>query len=43
MYLISAERYQNAEVGFLRVTKTDDIWLSMKNIHDGLGLISCLI
>ena len=37
-YLISAERYQNAEVGFLRVTKTDDIWLSMKNIHDGLGL-----
>ena len=38
MYLISAERYQNAEVGFLRVTKTDDIWLSMKNIHDGLGL-----
>ena len=38
MYLISAERYENAEVGFLRVTKTDDIWLSMKSIHDGLGL-----
>ena len=25
MYLISAERYKNAEVDFLRVRKTDEI------------------
>ena len=38
MYLISAERYKNAEVDFLRVRKTDEIFVSMKNIHHGLGV-----
>ena len=37
MYILSAERYKNAKVDFLRVRKTDEIWVSMKNVHDGLG------
>ena len=36
MYLISAERYKNAEVDFLRVRKTDKVWVFMKNVHDSL-------
>ena len=41
MYLISAEGYIQARyiiVHFLRVGKTDEIWASMKNIQDGLGV-----
>ena len=38
MYLISAERYKNAEVDFLRVRKTDEIWVIMKIFHDGLDI-----
>ena len=38
MYLISAEGYKNADVHFLRVRKTGEIWVSMKNVHKGLGL-----
>ena len=38
MYILSAERYKNAKVDFLRVRKTDEIWVSMKNVHDGLGV-----
>ena len=34
MYLISAQGYTNAEVCFLRVKKTGEIWESMK---EGLG------
>ena len=37
MYLISAEGYINAETDFLKVRKTDKIWVSMKNVHDSLG------
>ena len=37
MYLISAEGYENAEVDFLKIRKADKIWVSMKNVHDGLG------
>ena len=40
MYLISAEGYINAGVCFLRVTKTCEIWASMKNLHKGLGVRS---
>ena len=36
MYLISAERYKNSEVGSLKIRKTDKIWVIMKNVHDGL-------
>ena len=37
VYLISAEGYKNAEVDFSKIRKTDKIWVSMKNVHDGLG------
>ena len=43
MYLISAEGYVNAEVNFLRVSKTDKIWVSMKNGQDGVGAKTCRI
>ena len=38
MYLISAEGYENAAVHFLRVRKTGEIWVSMKNVHNSLGV-----
>ena len=30
MYLISTERYKNAEVNFQRIRKTDEIWVNEK-------------
>ena len=38
MNLISAEGYKTAKVNFLKITKTDEIWVSMKDIGDGLGV-----
>ena len=38
MDLTSDERYKNAEVNFLKIRKADEIWVSMKNGHDGLGV-----
>ena len=38
MYLISSEGYKKAGVHFLRVIKTGEIWVSMKNVHKGLGV-----
>ena len=38
MYLISTEGYQNANVHCLRIRKTDEILVSMKNIGNGLGV-----
>ena len=35
---ISAEGYKNAKVHFLKIRKTGEIWVSMKNIGDGLGV-----
>ena len=32
MYLISAEGYKNACVHFLKLKKTDEIWVSMKEV-----------
>ena len=43
MYLISAEGYLNAEISFLRVNKTDEIWVSMKNVQHGFGAKTCRI
>ena len=43
MYLISAEAYENACVHFLRIRKIGEIWVSMTNIHNGLGVKTCLI
>ena len=38
MYLISAEGYENADVHFLKVRKTGDIWPSMKDVGNGMGV-----
>ena len=38
MYLISAEKYKNANVSVLRVRKTVEIWVNMKDVHDDLGV-----
>ena len=40
IYLISAEGYKNSDVHFLRVKKTDNIWVSIKNAKDGRGVKS---
>ena len=38
MYLISAEAYKNAGVHCLKIKKTDEIWVSMKDCGSGLGV-----
>ena len=38
MYLISAEGYKNANVGFLTIKKTAKIWVSMKDVGSGIGV-----
>ena len=38
MYLISAEVYKNAGVYFLKIRRTDEIWASMKDSGEGLGV-----
>ena len=38
MNLISAERYKNAKVHFLKIGETGEIWVSMKDVGDGLGV-----
>ena len=38
MNLTSADRYKNADVNFSIIRKTAQIWLSMKNVHNGLGV-----
>ena len=38
MYLISAEGYKNANVHFLKVRKTGEIWPSMKDSGSGMGV-----
>ena len=38
MYLISAERYKNAEVDAKIVRKTGEIWVSMKDAGSGMGV-----
>ena len=38
MYLISAEGYRNASVYYLKIRKTDEIWPSMKNCGESLGV-----
>ena len=38
MYLISAEGYRNANVHFLIIKKTGEIWPSMKDIGCGMGV-----
>ena len=38
MYLISAERYKNAHVYFLKIRKIDEIWVSIKDSGSSLGV-----
>ena len=38
MYLISVEGYTNASFNILKIRKTGESWVSMKDIGDGLGV-----
>ena len=38
MNLISAEGYKTAGVYFLKIRKTDELWMNMKDVGDGLGV-----
>ena len=38
MYLISTERYKNGNVAFLTIKTTNEIWVSMKNIGNDIGV-----
>ena len=38
MYVISVEGYKNAGVHCLRIKKTGELWVNMKNVGDGLGV-----
>ena len=38
MNLVSAEGYKNTEVRFLKIRKTVELWISIKDVGDGLGV-----
>ena len=38
MNLISAEGYKNANVNFLKIRKTGELWVRIKDVGDGLGV-----
>ena len=38
MYLISDEGYKDANVAFLTIKKTSEIWVSMKDVGSGIGV-----
>ena len=38
MNLISAEGYTNAKVHFLKIEETDELWIKIKDVGDGLGV-----
>ena len=38
MYLISAEGYKNANVQFLSIKTTSEIWVSIKDVGSGIGV-----
>ena len=40
MNLISAERYKNGGVHCLKIRKTDEPWVGMKDVGVGLGVKS---
>ena len=40
MSIISAEGYQNAGVSLLKIRKTDELWVSIKDVGHGLGVKS---
>ena len=40
MYLISAEGYKNANVKFLTIKATSEIWVNMKDVGSSMGVKS---
>ena len=38
MYLISAEGCKDANVEFLTIKKTSEIWVNMKDVGSGMGV-----
>ena len=38
MYLISAAWYKNADVKFLTIKATSEIWVNMKDVGSGMGV-----
>ena len=38
MYLIPAEGYKDANVEFLTIKTTSDIWVNMKDVGSGMGV-----
>ena len=38
MNLISAEGYKNFGANLLKIRKTDDLWIKIKDVGDGLGV-----
>ena len=38
MYLISPDGYKNANVEFLMIKTTSEIWLSIKDVGSGMGV-----
>ena len=40
MYLISADEYTNANVEFLTIKATSEIWVHMKDVGSGMGVKS---
>ena len=40
MDLISSERYKNAKVSHLKKDETGELWVSMKDVGEGLGVKS---
>ena len=40
MCLISVEGYKNANVEFLTIKATSEIWVSMKDVGSGIGIIN---
>ena len=38
MYLISARGYKNGNVHCLKIRKTGEIWVSMKDVRSGMGV-----
>ena len=38
MYLISAEGYKNANVEFLTIKTTSEIWVSIKDVGSNIGV-----
>ena len=43
MNLISAEGYKNAGGNLLKIRKTDELWIRMKDVGDGLNIKKILL